>query len=153
GAAVMQFGVMAPLSAASAVVMFIILVYQLHSLHAAALLALLYAFATPVFLRSGQLNHNLLVAHCALFAFALLWRPWQTPRRPAYAHDLLAGLLAGWAVVLDYSGLIVPLTLGLYVIAREPLERRASTAQSVTLFGTGVLVSLTVLWAYQWSAF
>src|SRR4029453_16180234 len=38
-------------------------------------------------------------------------------------------------------------------IAREPVEARASTAQSVTLFGTGVLVSLTVLWAYQWSAF
>lgn len=154
GAAVMQAGVMAPLSAASAVVMFIILVNQLHDLRSAVWLALLYAFATPVFLRTGQLNHNLLVAHCALFAFALLWRPWQHPRRLGDTQDFLAGLLAGWAVVLDYSGLIVPLTLGFYLAVRE--TSGAGTPawwKTLARFGAGALVSLAVLWGYQWVAF
>ena len=32
------------------------------------------------FLRTAQLNHNLLQSHFALFAFALLWRPWSTSK-------------------------------------------------------------------------
>jgi hypothetical protein len=119
GAAAMQAGLMAPLSALSVVVMFWILVSLTASVRAALLLALLYAFATPVFYRTAQLNHNLLVGHCALFAFAALWRPWDRPpqpRRPAY---LAAGLLSGWAVVLDYTGLLVVLVLGLYAVGRR----------------------------------
>jgi len=116
---VIQGFAMAPLSALSAVVMFYILIGLNLQTRTALLLTLLYAFATPVFFRTGQLNQNLLVAHCALFAFALLWRPWDKPSRPGRPHYLLAGLLCGWAVVVDYSGVVVPVVLGLYAIMRR----------------------------------
>ena len=80
-AAVMQALLMAPLSALSGVVMFYVL-GSLTSGRAALFLALLYAFATPVFYRTAQLNQNLLVSHFTFFAFALLWRPWDKPVRP-----------------------------------------------------------------------
>ena len=69
-AAVMQGLLMEPLSALSAVVMVYIL-GSLTSARAALFLSLLYAFATPVFYRTAQLNQNLLVSHFAFFAFAL----------------------------------------------------------------------------------
>jgi dolichyl-phosphate-mannose--protein O-mannosyl transferase len=118
-AAVMQAFAMAPLSALSAVLMFRILVSITASVRAALWLTLLYAFATPVFYRTAQLNQNLLVGHFALFAFALLWRPWDDPRRPGRPRYLLAGLLSGWTLVLDYSGLVVIASVGLYACLRR----------------------------------
>jgi hypothetical protein len=145
---------MAPLSALSVVVMFHLLVNLTGSTRSAALLALLYAFATPVFYRTAQLNHNLLVGHCALFAFALLWQPWADPaqrRRPRY---FLAGLLCGWTVVLDYSGVVVVAALGLYALAQW--ARRAPAQKSwgdLLRFGVGIAFSLAVLLGYQWLVF
>jgi hypothetical protein len=153
-AGVMQALAMAPLSALGAVVMFYLLASQLQSARTAVLLALLYAFATPVFYRSAQLNHNLLVADCALFGFALLWRPWAAPAGPAGRHYLAAGLLAGWAVVCDYSGLIVVVVLAGYALVRwrsAPAEGRS--LRDVALFGTGLAVCGAVLMAYQWVCF
>lgn len=153
-AGVIQAFLMAPLSALSVVVMFRILISLTASMKAALLLALLYAFATPVFYRTAQLNHNLLVGHSALFAFALLWQPWAGPGRPKYLHYLLAGLLCGWAVVLDYTGLMVVAVLSLYTLAQW--VRRPSAQKSwgdLLLFGVGVAMSLAVLLGYQWLAF
>jgi hypothetical protein len=153
-AGVMQAFLMAPLSALSAVVMFFILVRLTSSVRTALLLALLYAFATPVLYRTAQLNQNILVSHVALFAFAVLWRPWDEATRPGRPRYLLAGLLIGWAVVLDYSGLVVVLVMGLYAIVRQmsltpELRSRADLPQ----LALGVLCSGSVLLAYQWLAF
>jgi hypothetical protein len=154
GAAVMQAGLMAPLSALSAVVMFSILARLTPSPGAAVLLAALYAFATPVLLRTGQLNHNVLVGHFALFAFALLWRPWDDPAHPRRPLYLLAGLLAGWAVVLDYSGLIVPLVLVPYALVRRAgLPAVARSRRDLPELAVGVIASLAVLLVCQWLAF
>ncbi len=153
-AAVTQSLLMAPVSALSAVVMFRILLTRLDSSRRALLFALLYAFATPILYRTAQLNHNVMVAHFAFFAFALLWRPWDDPtcpRRPSY---LLAGVLAGWAIVLDYSGVLVPAALGLYAFARRaslPATIRRRT--DFVLYGLGVAASVAVLVGYQWIAF
>ncbi len=153
-AAVMQSLLMAPLSAASAVVMFYLLLSLTRSTRAALLLALLYAFATPVFFRTGQLNHNLLVGHATLFAFALLWQPWAPRRVPGPGSYLLAGLLCGWAVVLDYSGVVVVAVLGLYALARLlPWSALRRQWRAGLVFGVGVAMSSTVLLAYQWLAF
>lgn len=153
-AGVMQAGLMAPLSAASVVVMFVLLRGAIGSASSALWLALLYAFATPVFFRTGQLNQNLIVTHCALMSFALLWRPWDPPdasRRPAY---FLAGLLGGWAVVCDYSGLILPAALGVYgLIRRASLPPTARSAGDAPRFLAGVLLSGLVLLGYQWVCF
>ncbi len=153
-AGVMQAFFMAPLSALSAVVMFYILVSLTSSVRAALLLALLYAFATPVFYRTAQLNHNLLVAHSALFAFASLWRPWDDPSRPQRPRYLVAGLLCGWAVVLDYSGLLVVSVLSLYgLVRRSSLPAEARSRNDVLRFAIGLLCSIAVLIGYQWLCF
>jgi hypothetical protein len=153
-AAVMQSLLMAPLSALSAVVMFYVLAQLTSSVRAALLLALLYAFATPIFYRTAQLNQNLLVSHFAFFVFALLWRPWDHPSNPQRPQYLLAGLLSGWTIVLDYSGLIAVLVLGIYGLARRsslpaPARRSGDAAQ----FIVGVAGCVALLWAYQWLCF
>jgi hypothetical protein len=136
------------------VVIFYALASLTRSLGAAALLAALYALATPVLLRTGQLNHNLLVGHFALFAFLLLWRPWDDPARPRRPCYLLAGLLAGWAVVLDYSGLIVLLVLGPYALVRRAaLPATIRSPRDLPEFALGVIASLAVLLGCQWLAF
>jgi hypothetical protein len=153
-AGVMQALLMAPLSGLSVVVMYAVLLALTRSRRAAAWLAVLYGFATPVFYRTGQLNHNLLEAHAAFFAFALLWRPWEAPPRPKAWHFTLAGLLSGWAVVLDYSGLIVLAGVSVYALfcwRRLPHERR--TWGALAGFAGGAAASLGVLLAYQWAAF
>jgi hypothetical protein len=151
---VVQAFCMAPISALGVVVMFYILHGLTSSTRKSLILALLYAFATPVFYRTAQLNQNLLVCHFALFAFAALWRPWDdalAPRRPRY---LLAGLLAGWTVVLDYSGVVALLFISIYcLIRRRSLPESAKSRFDLLHFALGVLVCAAVLMSYQWSSF
>ena len=153
-AGVIQVGLMAPLSALSVVVMFRLLWSLTSRLVASILLALLYGFATPVLFRTAQLNQNLLITDFALFAFALLWRPWEKPTRSRPLSYLVAGLLCGWAVVLDYSGVIVVVVLGGYAAwRRSALAASTKTRGDLPLFLVGVGASLLVLLGYQWSAF
>jgi hypothetical protein len=150
GAGVMQALCMAPLSALSVVVMFYILTGLTVSPRAATVLALLYAVATPVFYRTAQLNQNLLVAHCAWLAFALLWRPWAQEEPPRSAHFLLAGLIGGWAVVCDYSGVVVLAVLSAYAMVRwHGLPAAARTSAAPPCFFGGVALSVAVLLWYQ----
>jgi hypothetical protein len=154
GAAVMQMGLMAPLSAFSVVVMFYIFLALIRSKPNSFALAILYAFATPVFLRSGQLNHNLLQSHFALFAFALLWQPWNEGRPRRISTFFLAGLLAGWTVVLDYSGIILLAAIGMYAVMRwrtYPRSKRRITQLGALVVGAGL--SLSILLLYQGLAF
>jgi hypothetical protein len=153
-AGVMQALCMAPLSALSAVVMFYVLASLIPSQRWAAALAFLYAIDTPVFYRTAQLNQNLLVSHCAFFAFVLLWRPWDDPTVPRRPHYFLAGLLCGWAVVCDYSGLVVVVVLSLYGLARRrALPAEARSSNDAWRFVGGVLLCGAVLMWYQWVCF
>lgn len=145
---------MAPLSALSAVVMFYILLSLTSSIRTSLVLSFLYAVATPVFYRTAQLNQNLLIAHFALFAFALLWRPWDDPHYPRRPRYLLAGLCCGWAVVLDYSGLVVLLVLSAYgLIRRSSLPAESKSRADISYFVLGVTLCGAFLAAYQWAAF
>jgi hypothetical protein len=153
-AGVMQIFCMAPLSALSVLVMFYVLATFTPSERMALVLALLYAFATPVFYRTAQLNHNLLVGHFAFFAFVLLWRPWDDPASPQRPRYLIAGLLCGWTVVLDYSGTVALIVLGIYAFARRhSLPRRAKARSDLLQFFLGVGLSIAVLAGYQWLCF
>lgn len=153
-AAVTQAFCMAPISAFGVVVMFWLLLNSTENMRSSILLALLYAFATPIFYRTAQLNQNVLLAHFALFAFVLLWQPRHDAehrRKPAY---FLAGLCCGWTVVLDYSGLVVLLALSGYTLSRWlsfPTEKREP--QDLMKFAAGVAICALVLMAYQWSSF
>ncbi|MCI0791810.1 MAG: hypothetical protein J4O02_08575 [Chloroflexi bacterium] len=154
GAAVMQSLLMAPVSALGVVVMFLVLVRLTGSTRSSLLLALLYAFATPLLYRTAQLNHNLLLMHFAFFAFVLIWRPWDENGKPNRASYLLAGILAGWTVVFDYSGMVTVLALGIYVGFRW--LKYPTTVRSyadLALFAAGTAIAAAVLMGYQWSSF
>jgi hypothetical protein len=127
-AGVMQGLLRTPLSALSAVVMFYVLVKLTSLVRASLILALLYAFATPVFYRTAQLNHNLLLGHFAFFAFILLWRPWDDQSNPKRPFFFVAGLLAGGTVALDYSGLVAVIALSIYALIRW--QRLSGSAKS-----------------------
>lgn len=154
GAGITQAFVMAPISALGVVVMFWILLALTGNMRASVLLSLVYAFATPIFFRTAQLNQNVLLASFALFAFALLWRPWKKNDPAAKPFYFLAGLCTGWTVVLDYSGLVAVATLSLYALSRwlswPPSER---TYSELLRFASGVGICALVLMAYQWSSF
>ncbi len=153
-AGVMQAFLMAPLSAVSAVVMFVVLSHLAGSPRWALALSLLYAFATPVFYRTAQMNQNLLLGHFSFFAFFLLWKPWDKALRPSWMSFFLAGLLSGWTVVLDYSGIIPFTLLGAYALHRASPRLPGLNSIPVLLsFSCGAFLSLSVLLFYQWSCF
>jgi hypothetical protein len=140
---------MAPISAAGAVVMFLLLRRLLRSDAVACWLGLLYAFGTPVFFRTGYLNHNLILGHCAFVAFVVLWRADVLPALPERWRCYTAGFLGGMAVLLDYSGIIVLGTLFLYVL----LTRAVRRSHASRLYILGSLGPLGILWFYQWTSF
>ncbi len=151
---VIQAFCMAPLSAFSAVVMFYVLLALTRSIRLAVFLSVLFAFGTPVFYRTAFLNHNLLLGHFSLFSFVLLWRPWddaECPRPPFY---FLAGILCGWTVVLDYSGIVAVFSISLYAILRYlSFPKESRSLQHIIRFFVGVALSVSVLIAYQWLLF
>jgi hypothetical protein len=145
---------MAPLSALAAVVMFYILLAMTRSIRLAILLSLLFAFATPVFYRTAFLNHNVLLAHFSLFSFALLWRPWVDSDQTRSFPYLAAGLLCGWTVVLDYSGIVAVFSISIYAVLRYiSLPKESKSIQHLMLFFVGIALCGSVLMAYQWFNF
>ncbi len=154
-AGIMQAFAMAPISALGVVAMFWILLALTGSRRMSIMLSLLYAFATPIFYRTAQLNQNVLLANFAVFAFVLLWRPSRHSggdrQRPYY---FLAGLCTGWTVVLDYSGLVAVAALGGYALARwisGPADNR--NLYDLGKFAFGIALCAAVLMAYQWTSF
>lgn len=154
-AGIMQAFAMAPISAIGVVAMFWILLSLTGNRRTSILLSLIYAFATPIFYRTAQLNQNVLLANFTLFAFVLLWRPSRPAggdrRRPYY---FLAGLCTGWTVVLDYSGLVAVAALGGYALARWYTGAAGDRKLSdLGKFAFGIALCAAVLMAYQWSSF
>lgn len=151
-AGVIQLLCTAPLSALAAVVMRIVLLRAGFGAGASLWLALLYAFGTPLFFRSGHLNHNLLVAHFAFFSFALLYRPGGCNATPARLTG--AGVLAGLCVLCDYSGVLPLAALGLWVAASLVRGRGAAgAARGAAWMAAGAAVPLAALLGYQAWAF
>lgn len=151
---VMQSMAMAVLSAIGVVVMYLLLAGQGASAGPPLAYALLYAFGTPVFLRTGFLNHNLLIAHAALVGFALLWNRWNRQDASTERLFLLAGVAGGLSVLLDYSGLII--LLGLWVYGLTKYRRSDGVASMLRFTGyyaAGALGPMLLLWLYQWRSF
>src|SRR6185503_16318140 len=77
-AAITSVFLMAPLSALMVVLMLQILMERGVRESRAVILALLFGFGTPVFFRTGVLNHNMMVMYASFVAFYLIWvRPGQ----------------------------------------------------------------------------
>lgn len=136
--------VMAPLSAGTAVLIGKRLAEAAVPVGVATAVSFLYALGTPVFFRTAYLNHNLLVGHAGLIAFLLLR---TRPLRPAWC--LLAGLLAGFAVLCDYSGVVLVGVLGLYVLVCAQGQR----GPRIFYYAAGILPGVLALLIYQQAAF
>jgi hypothetical protein len=115
----------------------------------AATIALLYGLGTPVLFRSAYLNHNLLAGNAGFTALLLLWDPRQLPLRATRAAA--AGLLAGYALLCDYSGIVIVAATGLYVWLRAGEGRRRW--RPLAAFALGVLPCVAGLLFYQAWAF
>ncbi len=153
GAITMAF-CMAPLSAASVVVMFNLLEAMGLVRRMALGLSLLYGFGTPVFFRTGYLNQNLGLGIFAFVAFALIWDPgrrigWTVARR-----YFVAGLLGGLAFLCDYSGAILMGLLGFYSWWRASDEAGVAGGFRQSLwYLLGCIPGILLLWQYQYESF
>ncbi len=149
---VIQLGYTAPLSALAVVVMRALLLRMGFGAAASLGLALLYAFATPIFFRTGFINQNLTVAHLALFSFACLYRP--AGQSPGSGALLAGGFLAGYGLFCDYSGLVPIAVLGPYAVAKLVAEHGAldGARRSLWMVAGGV-AGCGLLLAYQAWAF
>ena len=117
-------------------------------------LAILYAFGTPVFLRTGYLNQNMMLGHIAFWGFLAMWNPTGSERWSTRARFVLGGLAGGTAILFDYSGGV--LLAGLFVYGFLKRFREAAVADAVrhaVSFGLGAAGPILVLWFYQYEAF
>jgi hypothetical protein len=153
-AAVTQVFFQAPISALSAVVLLGLLLSLGLSQKRALGLALLYAFGTPVFFRSGYLNQNLGLGLLAFFGFVLLWNPGNRSNLGLRTRYLFAGLLGGLAFLYDYSGALATGMLGLYALIRRRDDTTWGGAIKDSLwYALGALPGVLALGWYQWASF
>ncbi|HEU4371829.1 MAG TPA: hypothetical protein VFV05_26705 [Methylomirabilota bacterium] len=151
---VMQSFAMAVVSALGVVVMYLLLAGHLGSSTTALFLAILYAFGTPVFFRTGFLNHNLMLAHAGLFGFAVLGNRWNWSGATRDRIFGLAGLAGGFSVLLDYSGLVFLGGLWIYGLLRYRREIIGRAwLRPAFAYAAGAVGPLVLLWLYQWRSF
>ncbi len=153
GALVTSGFLMAPLAALSAVIMLRLLVRLCFSQKVALWLAVLYALGTPIFFRAGILSLNLIVTLFGFFALILLW--WPSQARPQWRNLrwFAAGLLAGWCVLSDYTGVISAAALGLFAIVLQWKRPFREILVPVLWFSVGAAIPVALLFVYQWYCF
>ena len=117
----------------------------------AAVVSLLYGLATPVLYRTAYLNHNLLVADAGFAALLLLWDPQDRPL--ASWRATVAGLLAGYAVLCDFSGLVVVAIAAIYIWLRSSGQPVGQRWRLLAAYSAGVLPGIAALVIYQAWAF
>ena len=145
---------MAPLAALSAVLMFRLFRWISFSEPQATWMALLYALGTPVFLRAGTLSLNLLVALLGLAGIALIWWPsGSSPEKEKWRY-FVAGLLGGYAVATDFTGLITLLAIGFFALTRQLETKPLAKAMQRTLWVVAGAIGpgLFLMW-YQWRCY
>jgi hypothetical protein len=145
---------MAPLAALSVVLMFRIFARLGYSQKSSLWLALLYAFATPIFFRSATLSLNLLVTLLGLAAFVLLWWPAGTRPEQEKWRYILAGFLCGYAVLTDYSGAVSAAALGLYAFALQLRDKKLWPGFRFSLwYLVGAAAPVIYLLYWQWACY
>lgn len=117
----------------------------------AAQAALLYGLGSPVLFRAAYLNHNLLVADAGFTSLLLLWNPNNSLLSPARAA--VAGLLAGYALLCDYSGLVVIAVAALYTWVRSSGQPGGRRCRILAAYLGGILPAVAGLAIYQSWAF
>jgi len=110
----------------------------------AAAIALTLAFGTIMFPYATELTGEPIAGVCVFAAFYILA---ISGKRGSAEQSLLAGLLAGWAVLNDYPAMLIAVPLAIYALVKL---RRLTWIASFAL-GAGSVA--TVLIAYNWAAF
>jgi hypothetical protein len=142
---------MAPLAAVSAVLMFWLLERFGFSPKLSLWLTLLYAFGTPIFFRATPLSPNLAVTVFGLFSFAVLCSSWERRADRPALRLFTAGLLAGWTIVVDYSGVVAVGVLGLFALTDLMKQGSFWTALRKSVwFLAGAAGPVAFLFYYQW---
>jgi hypothetical protein len=144
---------MAPISALGAVLMFYTMRRLFGSDKKAIWLALLYAFGTPVFFRTGYLNQNLMLGHFAFLGFVALWNPGGTKWGSSRTQFFFGGLAGGTALLCDYSGAVFLLGLFFYGIAKRLSSSVADAFRHGGWYVFGTLGPVLLLFFYQWKSF
>ena len=154
GAFVIHAFCMAPSSALGVVGMFFFLRWFFGSERTALWLALLYAFGTPVFFRTGFLNHNLMLGHIAFGGFLVMWNYRSADDRPILWRAALCGLTGGTAILFDYSGVVICAALLCYCVVKRVLAASWPDAlKHGLMYALGALPPVLLLWFYQWVSF
>lgn len=154
GALVMQAFAMAPLSALAAVFMFLLFRRLLESDRTALWIALLYAFATPVFFRTGYVSHNMMLGHIAFIGFLAMWNPGKSLWISPGLRYLAGGLAGGTAVLFDYSGALLLLGMFAYgVLKRLETHPLGDAVRHGCWYIAGSIPPVLLLWFYQWASF
>lgn len=142
---------MAPLCAGMAVLLLVVLIGRGVPKNRALWLALLFTFGTPVFYRSVNLNHNVMVMCVALGAFLCLW-PRAGVSVPLPGRRLFwAGFLGGAAVALDYAGVVILLCLFGYQLVTH--ARTGSAIRAASIFVLGSVPPTLFLLYSQWAMY
>ena len=152
-AIVMQVLCMAPISALGVVAMFFLLRRLFGSDRTGFWLALLYGFGTPVFFRTGYLNHNLMLGHFALLGFLALWNPGEDNRWPQSLRYWMGGLFGGATLLLDYSGVVFLLGVFCYAMLKAGFEDLGRLVRLSLWYVAGSMGPILLLWFYQWRSF
>lgn len=141
--------VMAPATAGTLAYLCSRLIESGVSAASAGLIAILCGIGTPLLFRSGNLNHNLLVADAGFTALLVLWDP---ENRPLTTRRVLcAGLLCGYALLCDYSGIVVIAIAALYTWQRS--GGKFSRGRALAGFAGGTIPGIAILLIYQAWAF
>lgn len=145
---------MAPLSALTIVFMFNLLSKRGVLQKQAIWLSLLFGFGTPVFFRTGILNHNMFIMYLVFLAFYLLWIRPEMEFPVSVKNRLLAGFLCGSCLALDYSG-VIPLVVfyGYLVVNRLSTASFKTSIQESTIFILGSIPPVLFLFYTQWAMF
>jgi len=145
-------GLMAPVSAVTITAVGRTLSVAGVPLREAIAVALTLGFGTPIFVRTGYLNHNLLVCHAGLWAALVLWN--NGAGRLTAARAAVAGALGGFAVLCDYSGVITLAAAAIYAwMLVDRSEGVRGRFRAGAWFAAGALPMLLALFAYQRWAF
>ncbi|WP_096893830.1 hypothetical protein [Candidatus Scalindua japonica] len=145
---------MAPLSAMTIVFMFHLLTRRGIRTKQALWLSMLFGFGTPVFFRTGVINHNMLIMYAAFVAFYLLWIQPEMRFPVSMNRRLTAGFLCGACLALDYSGIIPLLVFYGYLIINRLSTASLKTAIRESIpFIIGCAPPVLFLCYSQWSMF
>lgn len=154
-AMVIQLGLMAPVGALMVVLLHRYLRARGTAPRDALVLAMLYAFATPLLFRSAFLNQNALLAHAMLGSWMLLtWPGAAGPPAVSPRRWWWVGVLLGIGLLLDYSAAPLALVFGAWALwegwhaggVREAVRLAA-------VYTAGALGPIALLLGYQWVAF